>query len=138
MGDHLQLGELGLGLFTGIFRHASLFNLAIEGFKLIRAIFQLTQLFLDGLHLLVEVILALALFHLLLDASTDALLNLQQVNFRLHHRHQEFDALGDRDDLQHLLLVFQLERHVGRHGVSQTRSIVDRRYRGQYLLFSLI
>ena len=130
---HLQLGKLGLGLFTGIFRHAGLFNLAIEGFKLIRAIFQLTQLFLDGLHLLVEVILALALLHLLLDASTDALLDLQQVNFRLHHRHQEFDALGNRDDLQHLLLVFQLERHVSGHGIGQTRSIVDRRNRGEHL-----
>jgi hypothetical protein len=31
------------------------------------------------------------------------------------------DALADRDDFQHLLLVFQLERHVGRHGVGQAR-----------------
>ncbi|MNF48028.1 hypothetical protein D3C84_292480 [compost metagenome] len=132
-GHHLQLGKLGQSLLTGIVRHPRLVNLAIEGFEFVRAVFQLTQLFLDGLHLLVEIVLPLALLHLFLDPGADALLDLQEVDLRLHHGHQKLDALGHRGDFQHLLLVFELERHVGSHGVSQSRRIVDRRNRGQHL-----
>ena len=93
-GHHLQLGKLGQGLLTGIVRHPRLVNLTIEGFEFVRAVFQLTQLFLDGLHLLVEVVLPLALLHLFLDPGADALLDLQEVDLRLHHGHQKLDALG--------------------------------------------
>lgn len=106
--------------------------------RLIRRLFELTELFLDRLHLFVEIVLALALLHLLLDARPDALLNLQQIHLRLHHGHQEHEAFGDLEQAQNFLLVFNLERHMGRHGVSQTSGIINREDRCQHLRQDLL
>jgi hypothetical protein len=83
------------------------------------AVFQLAELLLDGLHLLVEVVLALALLHLLLDAAADALLDLQQVD--LASISHQCSMRSRSSDFQHLLLLFELERHVGGDGVGQAR-----------------
>ena len=45
-----------------------------------------TQLLLNGLHLLIQIVLALTALHLLLDPATDALLDLQQIDFGIIFR----------------------------------------------------
>ena len=52
------------------------------------ALLALAELLLDRLHLLVQVVLALALLHLALDAAADALLDLQDVDLGLEQRQQ--------------------------------------------------
>ena len=135
---HLELAQLAQHLLLGLSRHARLFHLLFQTVELIRRLFELTELFLDRLHLFVEIVLALALLHLLLDARPDALLNLQQIHLRLHHGHQEHEAFGDLGQLQNFLFVFNLERHVGRHGVSQTSGIINRGDRCQHLRRDLL
>ena len=90
-----QLLQLGLGLLPGFLGHVrgldALFHLVEVG-----ALFHIAQLFLDRLDLLVQVVLALALLHLLLDATADALLDLQDVELGLHQRQQVLEALCAR------------------------------------------
>ena len=54
----------------------------------ISAFLGLAEFFLDRLDLLVQVILALGFFHLALDAATDALFNLQNINFSFEQAEQ--------------------------------------------------
>ena len=63
------------------------------------------EFLLDRLHLLVEVILALGLLHLALDARADALLDLQHRDLALHQPEHLLQALGDRQRLQDALAV---------------------------------
>ncbi|MNZ91765.1 hypothetical protein D3C78_1107600 [compost metagenome] len=92
---------------------------------LVRRVVHLAQFFLNRLHLLIQIVLALAFFHLLFDAVTDTFFNLKQVNFRFHHRHQVFQTFGDIEHLQYRLLVAEFQRHVRGDGIRQARSIVD-------------
>ena len=92
----------------------------------------------NRLHLFVEVVLALALFHLLFDTRANALLNLQQIHLRFHHGHQEHDSLGDLRQLENFLLIFDLERHVRRHGIGQAGGIINRRDRCQHFRRDLL
>jgi hypothetical protein len=62
----------------------------------VRAFFAVAQFLLDGLDLLVQVVLALALFHLALDAATDALVDLQDVDLVLQQLEQLFQPLSQR------------------------------------------
>jgi hypothetical protein len=66
------LGELGL--------LDALFELA----SLVAAVLAVAELLLDRLHLLVQVVLALRLLHLALDARADALLDLQDRDLAFH------------------------------------------------------
>jgi hypothetical protein len=85
----------------------------------IGAVFALAEFLLDGLDLLVQVVLALALFHLALDAAADALLDLQDVELGLELVEQLFEALADIEDLEDFLLLLELQRQVGGDGVGQ-------------------
>jgi hypothetical protein len=68
----LQLLELGVGLLLGLLRHLGGDDLLLELLH-VGAFFAVAELLLDRLDLLVEVVLALALLHLALDAAADAL-----------------------------------------------------------------
>src|SRR4029079_18463482 len=74
------------------------------------AFLAVAELLLDRLDLLVEVVLALALFHLPLDAAADALLDLENVDLVLELLEQLLEALVDGDEIEHRLLVLELER----------------------------
>ena len=76
-GHHLKLIELGLRLVARLLGHAGLFDLLRQLFSFVRHFFQVAQFLLDGLHLFVQVILALALFHLAFYAAADAFLHLE-------------------------------------------------------------
>ncbi len=93
------------------------------------AFLDIAEFFLDRLDLFVQVVLALALFHLALDAATDALFHLQDVEFAFQQAEQMFQALVDADHLQHFLLLFQLQRQVRDDGVGQAAGLVDARQR---------
>src|SRR2546426_987365 len=78
-----------------------------------------TELLLDRLHLLVQVVLALTLLHLALDAAADALLDLENVDLRFQLREQVLQASLDLEHLQDLLLLLELERQMRRDRIRE-------------------
>jgi hypothetical protein len=98
----LELLELGLGLLARLLGRA--LDLLLQLFE-VGAFFAVAQFLLDGLDLLVQVVLALALLHLALDAATDALFHLQDVDLALELLQQLLQPLGHVEQVQHRLLV---------------------------------
>ncbi|MNB88452.1 hypothetical protein D3C75_354660 [compost metagenome] len=129
---HFQLLQFCFGFLFCLFRHFCRVDLTLQRFVFVWRIVHLAELFLNSLHLLVQIVLALRFFHLLLHAVANAFLNLQQIDFRFHHRHQIFQTFVHVGHLQHGLFVRQLERHVRSDGVCQTRRIVDAVQRRQH------
>ena len=126
-GHHLQLVQLAHGLVPGLAGHTRLLDLLAELLDLVRSLVQIPQFLLDGLHLLVQVVLALALLHLLLHAATDALFHLQQVDLGLEQSDQSFHPLARILDLEDLLLLIELHRQVRGHRVRQPPRRLDGR-----------
>ena len=134
-GRHeLELAQLSQGLVFYLLGHAGILDALGQFLGLARrGLLQVPQFLLNRLHLLIEVILALILLHLLLDAATDALFRLEDVILALHQPHQVLQALLDVGDLQDPLLFFQAQGHVRGHGIRQPRGVIDTRQRGQHL-----
>ena len=130
---HLELVQLARGLLACLFRHAGLGDLLLELGDLVAALVHLAELFLNGLHLLIQVVLALALLHLRLDAAADALLDLQHVHLALDGDQDVLEALLHVEDLEHLLLLGELERHVRRDGIREPPGLLDAGKRGEHL-----
>ncbi len=103
-GHELQLVELGHGLGLGLLAHAGLFDLFLQFLDFVGHVLHFTQLFLNGLHLLIQVVLALALLHLLLYAAANTLLDLQDIDLTLDHAHQVLQALTHILDFENALL----------------------------------
>ena len=124
-----QLLHLGLGLGARFFRHRRLgdflFQLA-DLVALAAACVAITQLALDRLHLLVEVVLALRLLHLPLHAVADLPLHLEHADLAFHQREHLLQALGDIDEFEQLFLVFELDRQLRRDRISQVTGVGDR------------
>ncbi len=132
-GRHeFELLEFALGLFTGLNRHLGGLDLLFD-FLDVRALFAIAQFFLDGLDLLVQVEVALVFLHLAFDAATDALVHIQDIDLVLQLGKQVFQAQLDVGQVQHLLLVLQFERQVGRDRVGQTAGVIDAGDRSQDL-----
>ena len=127
---HFQFLQLSPCLIFGIFRHLRFFNLFAQRLKLVRCIIQFTQFFLNGFHLFIQIILALAFFHLLFHAGTNFLFDLQQINFAFHQRHQVLKTLVHAFHFQYLLLLSQFKRHVSSHGIGETGSVINAVKRG--------
>ncbi len=100
--------------------------------------FHLAELFLDRLHLLVQVVLALALLHLALHAAADALLDLEDIELAFDELQQMLEALLDVEHLEHFLLLLELERQVRGDGVAEPAGFVDTRERSQDLRRNLL
>ncbi len=79
----------------------------------------------NRLHLFVEIVLALAFFHLLLDAAADPLLDLQHVDLALDDAEYLLEPRLDVLDFQDALLFTQLQSHVRSHGIGQAPRFVD-------------
>ena len=90
-----QLLELVRRLLARFLGELGLLDLVFEFGEFVAA-FLVAKLLLDRLHLLVEVVLALGLLHLALDARADALLDLQDGDFALHQAEHLLEPLGDR------------------------------------------
>lgn len=93
--------------------------------QLVAAVVQVAEFFLNRLHLLIQIVLALALLHLFLDPATDALFHFQHIHVGFHQRHQMLDTLAHVDHFQDVLLLFKLELEVGGDGVGQAADLVD-------------
>ena len=106
------LGELGL------------LDLLFEIGELVPALV-VAEFLLDRLHLLVEIVFALGLLHLALDARADALLDLEHRNLALHQPEHLLQARGDRQRLQDRLLVGNLDGEMRSHGVGELGVIRD-------------
>jgi len=102
------------------------------------ALFAFAQLLLNGLDLLIQVVVALALFHLLLHAAADPLFDLENVDFGFQLREQAFEALGGADDLEHLLLLLEFQRKMRGDRVGQAAGVIDAGERGQDLRGDLL
>lgn len=119
-------------LFAGFLGHLGKHDLLLELFQ-IRALFAFAQFLLDRLDLLVQVILALRLFHLALDATTDALFDLKDVEFAFQLAEQVLVALGHVENFQDDLLLLQLQRQMRGNGVGQATGVVDACQRSENL-----
>ena len=104
-----QLLQLGPGLVAGLLGELGLLDPRLELGGLVLAVLELAQLLLDRLHLLVQVVLALGLLHLPLDAGADALLDLEDRDLALHEAVEPLQALGQAAGLEQLLLVGDLQ-----------------------------
>jgi hypothetical protein len=71
IGTSAQLLQLGLGLVAGFLGQLGLLDALFELGDLVAAVLAVAQLLLDRLHLLVQIVLALRLLHLALDAAAD-------------------------------------------------------------------
>ncbi|KHF24420.1 hypothetical protein JV46_29460 [Solemya velum gill symbiont] len=130
---HLELVKLGDRLLLHLFRHSCLLDTLGEFLDFVRRVFHLAELFLNRLHLLIQIVLALVLFHLLLDAATNPLLELQYVIFTFHQPHQVLKTKLDVGDFENLLFLVELQRHVRCHGVSEATWVINTRQRCQHL-----
>ncbi len=127
----LELVQLGLGLGQGILGQAGVIDAFFQLFDFVMAFVAIAQLFLNGLHLLIQVVLALAALHLFLDATTDALFNLQQVDFGIQQRQHVFDTGRQLDDFENVLFLLDFQGHVRGHGVDQAAGLINAVERGQ-------
>ena len=80
---------------------------------------------LDRLQLFVEVIFALRLFHLALDAAADFLFDLQHAKLALHEGEHHFEPFGRIRLDEQRLLVGNLDRHICGNGIREPTGIVD-------------
>ena len=135
---HFQLLQLSFSFLFRLFRHLRRVDLTLQRFVFIRRIVHLAELFLNGFHLLVQIVLTLRFFHLLFDAVANALLNLEQIDLRLHHRHQVFQTFVNVGHFQHGLFVSQLQRHMRSDGIRQTCRIVDAVQRRQHFRWDFL
>ena len=123
---HLQLADLFLAAVLGVLRERVLGELLLQLLDLVLELVALAELLLDRAHLLVEVVLLLGLLHLLLDPSTDALLDLEDLDLGAHVAEHTLEPFGGIFDLQQSLLVFELHAQMRHDGIGQARRIVDR------------
>ena len=135
---HFQLLQFCFGLLFRLFRHLRRVDLTLQRFVFVRRVVHLAELFLNRFHLLIQIVLTLRFLHLLFDAVANALLDLQQIDFRLHHRHQVFQTFVNVGHFQHGLLVSQLQRHMCSDGVRQTRRIVNAVQRRQHFWWNFL
>jgi hypothetical protein len=107
------LGELGLGDALFQFGH------------LVAAFLAVAELLLDRLHLFIQVVFALGLLHLALDARADALLDLKDRDLTFHEAERLFEACLDAGGFQHLLLFGDLDRQMRSDRIGKLRIVVD-------------
>jgi len=74
---------------------------------------QLAQLFLDGLELLAQVVLALGLGHLALDLAVDLRAELEDLALAVEQLEDELHPVFEIDRLEDLLLLFDGDVDVG-------------------------
>src|SRR5579871_6155238 len=87
-----QLLQLRQGLVERLFGEGGFVDPLFKLAQFVAAILALTELLLDRLHLLVQVVLALRLLHLTLDAVADPLFDLEDADFALHMAEHLFET----------------------------------------------
>ncbi len=105
-----------------LFGHAGRIDLLLQliEFTLLAA----TQLFLDGLDLLVEVVLFLRALHLSLHAGLDRAIHVQLFDLDIENVGDAIQSLHGIEDFQQLLLFFDRKLQVLGDGIAQLGGIV--------------
>jgi hypothetical protein len=85
------------------------------------AVLAVAEFLLNGLHLLIQIILALRLLHLGLDAGLDLLFDLQDGQFALHLAIDLLQPFGHDQGFQKILLLPHLDAQMAGHKVGQPR-----------------
>ena len=121
----LELLELAIGLVARFLAELGRLDALFEFRELVRTLLAVAQFALDRLHLLVEVVLALRLFHLALDARADALFDLQHADLAFHQPHDLLEPFGHRKRREQVFLLVDLDHEVACNGVGQPRGVLD-------------
>jgi hypothetical protein len=120
----LELLELGQRLVARLLGELGVLDLLLELLDIV-ALVAVAQLLLNGLHLLVQIVLALGLLHLPLDARADLLLHLQDGDLALHQRVDALEPARDHGDLEDVLLVGDLDGEMRGDGVGELGIVLD-------------
>ena len=121
LGEPVQLAE---GLLRGLLGHAGRLDLLPQLVQLLDGVVPLSQLLLDGLELLAQVVLALALADLGLDLRLDLRPEGQDLGLLGQRGHQPLEPRPHLERLQELLLHVESERgQRGGDGVSQAAGL---------------
>ncbi|VTQ30320.1 Uncharacterised protein [Pseudomonas aeruginosa] len=129
----LELVQLGSGLGVRLLGQAGGVDALLQLLDFVVPFVDIAEFLLNGLHLLIQVVLALAALHLLLDPAADTLFHLQQVDLGIQQRQDMLDPRRQVGDLQDVLLLLDLQRHVRGHGIDQPARLVDAVQRGKHL-----
>ena len=115
-----ELFELGFRLFAGFFaelgREDTLFQLG----QLVLAFLAVAQFLLNGLHLLIQIVFALSLFHLGFHPRFDLFLDLQDRHFALHMAKDLLKPLGHVQSFQDVLFQRDIRAQMPCDQISQT------------------
>ncbi len=120
-----QALELLDRFLLGVLRHARFFDLLAELLDLIRAIVLPSQLMVDGLDLLVEVVLLLRALHLLFDFGVDALVDVDLFDLDLEEVLELLQPLVRRNGFQELLLLLRRDQDVRGQRVGEAIGIIE-------------
>ena len=120
----LKLLQLGKRLVLGLFRQLRVLDLFLELGDIV-ALVGIAEFLLNCLHLLIQIVLALRLLHLALDARTDLTLDLENGNLAFHQRIDALQPLGDACGFEHILLVGNLYGEVRCDRIGELRVILD-------------
>ena len=127
-----------IALSWASFGQLGLVDLVFEFGHLVAAVLAFAELLLNRLQLLVEVVLALGLLHLALDAVADALLDLKDADLAFHVAEHLFQPFGHGLGFEQLLLLGDLQRQVRGDRVGELARIVDLVDRHQHLRRNLL
>ena len=112
--------------FLDFIRHAGVFNLLLQFFGVARAFILLAQFFLDGLHLLAQVVLALRLLHPVLHFGLDLVAQLLDFELLRQMLVDFFQTHPDVGGFERVLLVGGRERRQRRGDeIHQPARLVD-------------
>ena len=114
-----KLAQLGHGLVVGFLRQFCLLDAILDLAELVALLLAFAEFLLDRLELLVEVVLALCLFHLALHARADLALDLEHAHLGFHEAEDLFKPLAHVDHLEKTLLLGNLHGQVGRDRIRQ-------------------
>ena len=120
-----QLFKLSLAFFQRGFRHFCVFQLGFNLIQLVNAIFIFAQFLLNGLHLLVQIIFTLGLFHLPFDPVTHPLFHLQCADFAFHIAKHPLKPYMDIEIFKKLLLFGNLDSQMRGDHVGNFVGFVD-------------
>ena len=121
-----QAAQFFQGLFLDFIGHAGVVDLLLEVFGVARAFILLAQFFLDGFHLLAQVVLALRLLHPVLHFGLDLVAQLLDFEFLRQMLVDLFQTHPDVGGLERVLLVGGRERRQrGGDEIHQPARLVD-------------
>ncbi|MNQ81816.1 hypothetical protein D3C85_968530 [compost metagenome] len=87
--------------------------------------------------MLVQVVLALRLFHLALHAAADALFHLQDIELAFELAQQVLKTFGHAENFQDDLFLLKFQRQMRGHRIGQAAGIVDTRQRSEDFRWNL-